>query len=80
MTLKNWKKVKSNKQFDYYLRKEYEIGTHLTIFKEAGDARINNKNRFGFLVQAFKKGKQTRRVFKTKSQALKFAKNYMRKH
>jgi hypothetical protein len=68
MALKDWKKVKENKW-----RKEY---SNKVIFIEYDKLYTNND----YLVFTSNSWNALGKRFKTKSQALRFAKAYMRKH
>ena len=80
MAIKDWKTIDENSLYNYYERKDGESRTHLTVSNKEDYAVIGNGKKFGYLVSGFKKGKETRKTFKTKPQAMAFAMAYMRKN
>jgi hypothetical protein len=75
MALKDWKKISTNKYSTLYSTKDHK--KVLTI-RYTWLRVVNNKYKDKIWIVYF--GNAKRKDFKTKQQALKFAKSYMRKH
>lgn len=86
MALKDWRRWERNRLFNYTERKDGGYAGHITIHNQKSRAvkefRGGKEILFkeGYLVSAFSNGKETRRSFKTKAQARKFARSYMRRN
>ena len=84
MTLKNWKRTKADDTWIDYEKKShssYSGDGRVSINKMYSDKIINNpiKNKYSWVV-TYGDSITENRVFKTKTQALNFAKKYMRSH
>jgi len=82
MAIKDWKKIRENKWIHTKMgvRNSYswivEINTY-TIYNKRGPTK--NK-KFGVVVWDYMENVKLKKKFKSKPQALKFARTYMRKH
>ena len=76
MTKKDWKKTKQNKEITTYENKK----RHETLQVGTEDELTINKKFFVDVLENTNFDNKFTKYFKTKSQALSFAKNYMRTH
>jgi len=81
MALKDWKKSEKYVSFTEWENQSKE--GKISVSNKEGSFLMKRKEKTGFLVSAWTNNgisNNKRKRFKTKAQALKFAKAYMRKH
>lgn len=73
MALKDWKKTENSKSYIKFYHKTKELIIRIDLFKP---------EKYGYTVNIsdFREYTLEHKDFKTKSQALKYARSYMRKH